>query len=447
MKYFNGLISLLLAYIPGILWNLQQNREEMNRPYDMIVYGATGYVGSLVVQYLWTHSPPALRWAVAGRNEQKLTTLVESLVRSQSQRKLPHIMVVTNSDEDLRYMASQTRLVVNTVGPFCKLGTPVVAACIEHSTAYVDSTGEPVWTQQLAAQWHDKAMANKAIIIPHCAVEATPPDLMTLLLSRRLRRPLGPMLFAIHHSWTGHSGGAIESILAGLEAYSLRQMLAATAPLASCIPDAGPHQPHPTAPKLLPVQRNRFLGGLTFNPSAVADQLVVMRTWSLLQRYGDRTEQYGDRFSYHGYTAATGWLHAWSSFLVMSIALVCIVLFPPLRWLLRWLAPRPGTGPQLKPGEKHFVEWKATVAAADGSEESRVLGVMRMETDVYSVCAILVSEAGLTLLQVLEEKEEGDSLVKKLGGGILTPASLGIRYVQRLEKAGLQWKVIDIKEK
>jgi short subunit dehydrogenase-like uncharacterized protein len=253
------------------------------------------------------------------------------------------------------------------------------------------------------------------------------------------------MFFTIQHSWTGYSGGTIASILAGLEMYSLRQMMAASAPRASCIPDAGPHRPHP-APNL-PVRRDRFLGDLTFNPSAMADQAVVMRTWSLLQRYGDRAERYGDRFSFLGYTAAQSWLQAWSSFLTMSIAVFCTLLFPPLRWLLRWLSPQPGTGPQLKPGERHFVEWKATVAAdgADVSEPS-ALGVMRINTDVYSVCATLVSEAALTLLQVLEGKEEG-SMAKKLGGGILTPASLGIPYVQRLEKAGLQWKVTEIKGK
>jgi hypothetical protein len=253
------------------------------------------------------------------------------------------------------------------------------------------------------------------------------------------------MFFTIEHSWTGFSGGTIASIFAGLETYSLRQMMAASAPGASCIPDAGPHRPHP-APNL-PVRRDRFLGDLTFNPSAMADQAVVMRTWSLLQRYEDRTERYGDRFSFQGYTAAQGWLQAWTSFLTMSVAVFCILLFPPLRWLLKWLSPQPGTGPQLKPGERHFVEWKATVAAdgVDVSEPS-VLGIMRMNTDVYSVCATLVSEAALTLLQVLEGKDEG-SMAKKLGGGILTPASLGIPYVQRLEKAGLQWKVTDIKGK
>lgn len=279
-------------------------------------------------------------------------------------------------------------------------------------------------------------------IIPQCAVESSPPDLMMLLLGRRLRRPLGPVLFTIQHTWTGYSGGTIASILAGLETYSIRQMMAASAPGATCIPDAGPHRPRP--PLALPVRWDRFLGDLTFNPSAMADQAVVMRTWSLLQRHGHRTERYGDRFSFRGYTAAQSWLQAWSSFLGMAVAVFCVLLFPPLRWLLRWLAPQPGTGPQVNPGENHFVEWKATVAA-DGKDvsESDALGIMRMNTDVYSVCATLVSEAALTLLEVLDGNVEG-SMVRKLGGGILTPASLGMLYVQRLEKAGLEWKVTEL---
>lgn len=268
---------------------------------------------------------------------------------------------------------------------------------------------------------------------------------MTLLLARKLSRPLGPMFFTIQHSWTGYSGGTIASIFAGLETYSLRQMMAASAPGASCIPDAGPHRPH-SAPNL-PVRRDRFLGHLTFNPSAMADQAVVMRTWSLLQRYGEQSKRYGDRFSFQGYTAAQSWLQAWSSFLTISLAAFCTLLFPPLRWLLRWLSPEPGTGPQLKPGEKHFVEWKAT-AATDGANvrEPSAFGVMRMDTDVYSVCATLVSEAALTLRLILMRKSE-DSMAERLGGGILTPASLGITYVQRLEKAGLQWTVTEVKSR
>ncbi|EAW24049.1 putative saccharopine dehydrogenase [Aspergillus fischeri NRRL 181] len=386
----------------------------MSRPYDLIVHGATGYLGSLVVQYLWANSPPTLRWAVAGRSEKKLVALANSLDQSLHRRS--------------KSFSSRTE-------------SKLRAACIENSTAYVDSTGEHVWTQQLAAQWHDKAIANKAIIIPQCAVESSPPDLMTLLLARRLHRPLGPVFFTIQHTWTGYSGGTIASILAGIETYSIGQMMAASAPHATCIPDAGPHNLHP--PLFLPVRRDRVLGILTFNPSAMADQAVVMRTWSLLQRYGRRSERYGERFSFQGYTAAPSWLQAWSSFLAISVAAFCVVVFPPLRWLLQWLSPQPGTGPRVT-GENHFVEWKATVAV-DGEDVSQpsAVGVMRMDTDMYSVCATLVSEAALTLLEVLDGDDNG-SMVKELGGGILTPASLGMLYVERLETAGLQWKVTEI---
>lgn len=86
----------------------------MDRLDDMIFYGATGYLGSLVVQYLWTYSPPALRWAVAGRSEQRLVTLVDSLDRSQSNRNLPHTMVVALTSEEFERMASQTRLILKT---------------------------------------------------------------------------------------------------------------------------------------------------------------------------------------------------------------------------------------------------------------------------------------------------------------------------------------------
>lgn len=269
---------------------------------------------------------------------------------------------------------------------------------------------------------------------------------MALLLARRLCRPLGPVFFSIQHSWFGFSGGTIASIFASLDNYSLREMMAAGTPRAGCIPDAGSHRPYP-AP-VLPVRRDRFLGDLTFNPSAMTDQSVVMRTWSLLQRHAaEKTEQYGDRFSFQGYTAAQSRLQAWSSFLVMSVAISFILLCPPLKWLLQWLSPEPGTGPQVRPGEKHFVEWKATVAADEETVNTpSALGFMRMDSNVYTVCATFVSEAALTLLEIMEGSQTS-SIVKKLGGGILTPASLGIRYVERLEKAGLQWEITEVEEK
>lgn len=101
----------------------------------------------------------------------------------------------------------------------------------------------------------------------------------------------------------------------------------------------------------------------------------------------------------------------------------------------------------MNPAKKHFVQWKATAAVDEEDvSEPDAVGVMRMHKDVYSVCARLVSEAALTLLDLLDEEEGSGSgsMVKKLGGGVLTPASLGMLYVERLEKAGLEWTVTEL---
>jgi hypothetical protein len=263
-------------------------------------------------------------------------------------------------------------------------------------------------------------------------------------ISKGRHTPTGPITFSIQHSWPGFSGGMVASVFAGLEDYSLSRMNAASAPLASCVPGAGLHRPYSTS--LLPVRPDPVLGSLTFNPSAMADRAVVMRTWSLFQRYGGENEHYGERFSFSGYTRVNSLLQGWLSFLGTSVALLFVVVFPPFRWLLSWLAPARGIGPQVSDNEKHFVEWRA-VAKADEENEgnwNRTTGLMRIDIDVFSCSALLVSEAALSLVGQLAaaRSEKGvPSLSMRLGGGVLTPASLGWDYVERLKNAGLRTHV------
>lgn len=285
-------------------------------------------------------------------------------------------------------------------------------------------------------------------IIPQCAVESAPPDLMCYALancmSKHQHAPLSPVSFSIDHSWPGYSGGTIASILASLETYSLSQMNAAGAPLASCLPNTGPYSPYPTP--ILPVRYDALLGPLTFNPSAMADRAAVMRTWSLLQVHGEKSEQYGNSFSFNGYQRASGILQGWLSFLGMSIAALFVILIPPVRSLLKWLAPPPGTGPEIQKHEKHYVEWRAVVSAGvnDIDTGDKAIGVMRVDIDVYNCVAMMVSEAALTLLEqqaAVDGGERKSSLAMRLGGGVLTPATLGWDYIERLKKAGLHIEV------
>jgi short subunit dehydrogenase-like uncharacterized protein len=120
-------------------------------------------------------------------------------------------------------------------------------------------------------------------------------------------------------------------------------------------------------------------------------------------------------------------------------------MFPPFRWLLSWLAPARGIGPQVS-DEKHLVEWRA-VAKADAKSEgkgNKATGLMRIDIDVFSCSALLVSEAALSLvgqLAVARSEKGVPSLAMRLRGGVLTPASLGWDYVNRLKNAGLRMHV------
>ncbi|KAA8645743.1 uncharacterized protein ATNIH1004_007162 [Aspergillus tanneri] len=413
----------------------------MTRPYDLIVYGATGDLGRLVTQYLWAQQHSALRWAIAGRNGVKLRTLAGSFQDADPKCTAPEVVVAALNQEELEHMASLTRVVLNTVGPFCIHGTPVVAACIRHSTAYIDSSGEHVWSHYLATEYHDQAVARNAIIIPHCAIESSPPDLLAQMLVQKLQRPAGPVVFTIDHDSAGSSSGTINSVVTSLAAYSMRQIMTASAAQAFCVAGAGPHRPY-TAP-LVPVRRDPFLGNLEFNLSATTDEAVVMRSWSLHQRYGKRTEQYGERFSFRSYATARNWLQGWFSFFKIGLATILAILLPPLRWHLMSLALGLGTGPHGSPTGRHFVEWRATIA--DGAGKPAMMGVLRMNTDAYSACSVLVSEAALTVLHQLD-REKSDSLAQRLGGGILTPAALGPEFLERLQAAGMERTVISLEK-
>ncbi|THC99269.1 hypothetical protein EYZ11_001268 [Aspergillus tanneri] len=366
----------------------------MTRPYDLIVYGATGDLGRLVTQYLWAQQHSALRWAIAGRNGVKLRTLAGSFQDADPKCTAPEVVVAALNQEELEHMASLTRVVLNTVG-----------------------------------------------IIPHCAIESSPPDLLAQMLVQKLQRPAGPVVFTIDHDSAGSSSGTINSVVTSLAAYSMRQIMTASAAQAFCVAGAGPHRPY-TAP-LVPVRRDPFLGNLEFNLSATTDEAVVMRSWSLHQRYGKRTEQYGERFSFRSYATARNWLQGWFSFFKIGLATILAILLPPLRWHLMSLALGLGTGPHGSPTGRHFVEWRATIA--DGAGKPAMMGVLRMNTDAYSACSVLVSEAALTVLHQLD-REKSDSLAQRLGGGILTPAALGPEFLERLQAAGMERTVISLEK-
>lgn len=146
-----------------------------DRTFDVVLFGATGFTGGLAADYLAKHANGA-RWAVAGRSLAKLSAVRER-VRSLGGTAPEMIEADVNSADSLRAMAAQARVVMTTVGPYVRYGEPLVRACVEAGTDYVDITGEPAFVADIITKYDAAARAAKVRIVPCCGFDSIPHDL------------------------------------------------------------------------------------------------------------------------------------------------------------------------------------------------------------------------------------------------------------------------------
>jgi short subunit dehydrogenase-like uncharacterized protein len=157
------------------------------RALDIVVFGATGFTGGLVAEYLATRGG-TLRWALAGRDGAKLARVRERLPASARE---PELIVADASDERaLLEMAKKTAVVLTTVGPYVRYGEPLVRACAEAGTHYVDLTGEPPFVALTQRRYHAQAAENRAKIVHACGFDSIPHDLGAYFTLQALRRKL-----------------------------------------------------------------------------------------------------------------------------------------------------------------------------------------------------------------------------------------------------------------
>ena len=156
-----------------------------DRPYDIVVYGATGYTGRLVAEYLADHyKGKGPKWAMAGRSEAKLAE-VRDLIGAPKDTPL----IVANSDDpaSMTALAESARVIVTTVGPYQLYGEPLLKACVEAGTDYADLCGEPGWMRQMIDQYHEAAKASGARIAFSSGFDSIPFDLGVLMLQHEAK--------------------------------------------------------------------------------------------------------------------------------------------------------------------------------------------------------------------------------------------------------------------
>ena len=406
-----------------------------NRDFDIVLWGATGFTGSLVAEYLLSQYGVhgSLRWAIAGRSESKLEILRQAL--GPEAVSLPEIVADSFDEQKLAAMAAKTGVVISTVGPYAKYGSKLVAACVEHGTHYCDLAGEAQWIRTMIDEHHDAAVESGARIVHCCGFDSVPMDIGVWFLQQEAMRRhdsyCSSIQMLVKATRGGPSGGTIASVL------NLIKEARADRSVAKVLGD--PYGLNPADERSgsdKPDQRNvRFdeVAETWTAPFVMAgiNTKVVRRSHALLDY------PYGRFFRYREAVmmgeGTPGWLKAGA----MTAGLGGFIFassFGFTRGLLeRFVLPKPGEGPNREQRENGFFDLRQFGTLPDGTiVRSRITG----DRDPgYGSTSKMLAESGVCLA----------SNDLPSGGGVLTPAAaMGNVLLGRLqENAGLSFEILE----
>ena len=408
-----------------------------SRPYDLVLFGATGFTGKLVAEYLAAHAPADLRWALAGRSLPKLEAVRADLARiSPSAASLPLVLGDSQDDASMDALAKMARVVCTTVGPYMKYGRALVAACANNGTHYCDLTGEVPFMRDTIDRHDARAKETGARIVHTCGFDSIPSDLGVRMIyehARSLGKKLSWVRFFAGESRGGVSGGTVASMLELLQLAKndpqMRRVLGNPYGL-DPVPARGLD-----GPDQIGVRFDADMGMWTgpFVMAAVNSR-VVRRSNALLGHAYGPSFRYSEVMTFgegpKGFLAATALSAGLAAFIGAAS------LTPTRRLLERTVLPAPGEGPSKeKRDHGFFVIRFLAETEADNGPPVRISARVEGKSDPgYGETAKMLSQAALCLAL------DGDRLAP--GGGVLTPASsMGMVLVERLRAADMVFDV------
>ena len=387
-----------------------------DREYDIVVFGATGFTGALTAEYLAHRAPATTRWALAGRNRDKLEAIRRRLAEiSPASAQLPLITADIGDASSMRKLAESTRVVITTVGPYIKYGEPLVAACTAAGTSYVDLTGEPEFVDLMWLRYHEQAQQTGARLVHSCGFDSIPYDLGALFAVEHLPEGAPIKLEGFVRAGGTFSGGTYHSALHIMG--RLRQGMKVAA-------ERKQREPRPDGRRVRGVQgkphRDDEAGGWVA-PFPTIDPQTVLRSARALDRYGPD-------FSYSHYVVVKQ-LPVLVGMGMGAGAVVALAQLKPTRDLLLKLKD-PGEGPTPEQREKAW--FKVKMVGEGGGK--RVVAEVSGGDPGYGETSKMLAEAALCLAH--------DDLPDRAGQ--LTPAvAMGDALTKRLQSAGIRFEVLD----
>ncbi|MGW4164438.1 saccharopine dehydrogenase family protein [Streptomyces sp. NPDC004788] len=384
------------------------------RPYDVVLFGATGFVGELTAEYLAEHARAECSWALAGRSIGKLTALRERLAERWPRcAELPLLVADSTDPASLRELAGSARVVASTVGPYVWYGEGLVAACAEAGTDYLDLTGEAEFVDRMYVRYDARARETGARLVHACGFDSVPHDLGVYFTVKQLPAGVPLRVDGFVRAGAIFSGGTFASALTAFGRG--REILRAA------------HERRLHEPRLVTRRARSPLGGPRFSretgtwalPLPTLDPQVVARSARALERYGPD-------FRYRHYASVKTLPMALGG----SAAVGTGVLVAQLPFVRNWLMARyePGRGPD---AERRARSWFSVRFVGEG-------GGRRVFTEVsggdpgYDETAKMLAESALCL---------AFDALPPTAGQVTTAVAMGDALLDRLRAAGLRFRV------
>jgi short subunit dehydrogenase-like uncharacterized protein len=405
------------------------------REFDIVLYGATGFVGKLTAEYLARAGGDA-KIALAGRSTERVLAVRDTL--GESARDWEILTVDAGSPATLDAMAARTRVVVTTVGPYTRYGLPLVGACAAAGTDYADLTGEGNFVRESIDLYHKQAADTGARIVHSCGFDSIPSDLSVFALYRATQQDgageLGETNFVVRSFRGGFSGGTIASMTEILRTASsdaeLRRQLADPYTLTTdrgAEPEVGrqPDLPMRRGSRIAPELAGVWTAGFVMAPY---NTRIVRRSNALLDWGYGREFRYGESLGFGSSPVApvvsavvTGFVNA-----TFGLGSRYFRLLP--HGLVERVLPKPGTGPSAKSRDRGYYQAETYTTTTSGARYVARIG--QQGDPGYKATSVLLGESGLAL--ALDRDKLSDL------HGVLTPAAaMGDALLARLPAAGV----------
>lgn len=389
------------------------------REYEVVLFGATGFTGKLIAEYLAKHGGPELRWAIAGRDRKKLEQVRDELARlgPAAAAAAANVGLIEADNRDwasLALMANRTHVVLSSVGPFIDNGIQVVRACVTGGTDYVDITGEPAFVREVVEKYDGPAREQGLRIVNCCGFDSIPHDLGALFTVNQLGADQPIKLEGYVKARGRFSSGTARSAIKAMG--NLRETR-----------KSRPAGPAPATDgrrvRALPARPHyeREVGAWAL-PFPTIDPSIVRRSARAL-------DQYGPDFAYAHYLCSK----SLGGMVRLIAGTGAVIALSQVRLTRDWLMSRlpSGKGPSREDIERGWFE--VTFVAKSG--ERRLVTRVSGGDPGYGETAKMCAESALCLAR------DRERLPKR--AGVLTPAvAMGEVLIERLQRAGIRFDVV-----